>query len=106
MVAHINKMERAPQRNLFINLLMASVVSSAAIALIVTPFDMVFFKMMGKTANMSSRASFTQIAKDVFVTQRLGGRGSINALGFATAATFVRYLFILTSVNAYLNTSE
>ena len=76
--------------------------SSFVIALLVTPFDMVFFKMIAKTANMSSKSSFIQIAKDVYVTQR-GKSGSLNALGFAMAATFIRYTFVLTSINAFLN---
>jgi len=59
MVANINRVEQGPQKNLFINLMLTSLVSSMAIALVVTPFDMVFFKMIGKTANMTSRSSFT-----------------------------------------------
>ena len=43
--------------------------ASAAIALVMTPFDMVFFKMMAKTANMSSKASFAEIARDVYGKQ-------------------------------------
>ena len=105
LVSQINKAERSSHKNLFINVLMASVVSSAAIALVVTPVDMVFFKMMAKTANMSSKASFGEIAREIFVTQR-HARGSINALAFATGATFIRSMFLLTSVNAYLNTQN
>ena len=41
------------------NVLIASLASSVAVALVITPFDMVFFKMMAKTAKMSSKSSFT-----------------------------------------------
>lgn len=71
-VSQINNLEknegRGENKELFINILFASIASSAIIAMVMTPFDMVFFKMMAKTANMSSSASFAQIAKDVFVT--------------------------------------
>ena len=50
------------------NILIASIVTSAVIALVMTPIDLVFFKMIAKTANMTSKASFSQIAKDVYVT--------------------------------------
>ena len=84
------------------NIVIASFASAAVVTLVMTPFDMVFFKMMAKTANMSSSSSFMQIAKQVFVTQR-SSHGSLNALGFAMGATFVRYMFVLTSVNCMLN---
>ena len=84
---------------------MATLASSAMITLFVTPFDMIFFKMMAKTANMSSASSFTKIARDVYITQR-STNGSLNALGFAMGATFVRYVFVLTCINAYLNTVQ
>ena len=84
------------------NILFASLASSAIISLVMTPFDMVFFKMIAKTANMSSSASFAQIAREVFVAQR-STKGSWNALGFAMGATFIRYMFVLTSVNTLLN---
>ena len=49
-----------------INVIFASAAATTAIALILTPFDMVFFKMIAKTAGMSSKSSFMQIAKDVY----------------------------------------
>lgn len=105
VAAGINEMENGKnQKYLFINLVFSSFAASAAIALILTPFDMVFFKMMAKTANMSSKANFAQIAKDVFVAQRKT-KGSVNALGFAMGATFVRYFFILTTTHAFINTN-
>ena len=101
----INKMETQGQKHLLINIMLATAASSAVIAMVMTPFDMVFFKMMAKTANMSSRSSFMQIAKDIFVTNRQS-MGSTNALGLAMAATFIRYFFVLTSVNACINTTK
>ena len=49
-----------------INVIFSSVAAASAVALILTPFDMVFFKMIAKTANMSSKSSFLQIAKDLY----------------------------------------
>ena len=49
------------------NIVIASFASTAVVTLVMTPFDMVFFKMMAKTANMSSSSTFMQIAKQVFV---------------------------------------
>jgi len=95
-------MENDGDKKLMINLMLASAASSAVVAAVMTPFDMVFFKMIAKTANMSSSSSFLQIAKDVFVTQR-HAKGSLNALGLASGATFIRYFFVLTSVNAFIN---
>lgn len=43
----------------FVNILFASIATSVVIALVMTPFDMVFFKMIAKTANMTSKASFS-----------------------------------------------
>lgn len=84
------------------NVLIATIVSSAAIALIVTPFDMVFFKMIAKTANMTSKASFAEVANDIYV-KNWTARGSGNALLLSSLATFVRYLFVLTTFNSYDN---
>ena len=72
------------------------------IALVMTPFDMVFFKMMAKTANMTSQATFLDISRDVFVKQRKAG-GSWNAVGLAMAATFFRYVLLLTSTHGFMN---
>ena len=61
-VSQINNLEknegREGNKDLFINILFASIASSAVVAMVMTPFDMVFFKMMAKTANMSSTSSF------------------------------------------------
>ena len=54
--SQINEMEKGTtQKYQFVNVLFASITSSLMIALVMTPFDMVFFKMMAKTANMTSR---------------------------------------------------
>ena len=103
-VSSINQIEKNGRRNEFINLVFATFAASAAIALIVTPFDMVFFKTIAKTANISSKASFSKIAQEIYITQR--ANGSLNALGFACASTFVRYFFLLTSVSIYMNAKQ
>ena len=59
-------MEKNENTGGLVNVMFASVAAATAVALILTPFDMVFFKMIAKTANMSSKSSFVQIAKDVY----------------------------------------
>ena len=78
---------------------MASTVSSVATALLMTPFDMVFFKMIAKSANTSDRAGFMDVSRSVY-SSRPGG---MTALGVAMGSTFVRYFFFYTGVNCFYN---
>ena len=89
---------------MFINVVIASLVASVVVAGVVTPLDMVFFKMMAKTTQLSSKASFAKIASDIYIKQRQTN-GSMNALGLSAGATFIRYFFMLTSTNAWLNST-
>jgi hypothetical protein len=83
------------------NVLMASMASSLAIALVLTPFDMVAFKLMAGTSNVKG-PTFAKVAKDVYRTRA----GGANALSFAMFSTFVRYVFFTGSLHSYLNYSR
>ena len=78
---------------------MASITSSAATALLLTPFDMVFFKLVAKTANVPTRAGFIDVAKSVYVSRP----GCATALGIAMGSTFVRCFFFYTGVHCFYN---
>ena len=73
--------------------------SSAMTALVLTPFDMVFFKMIAKSANLPPTASFYEVSQSVYVSRA----GAFNAMGVAMAATFVRYFFFYTGINCFSN---
>lgn len=97
VVSSINNLEH--KNYAFINVLMASVVSSAATALVMTPFDMVFFKQIARSANVPDKSGFADIAKSVY-SSRAGGP---TALGIAMGSTFVRYFFFYTGVHCFYN---
>ena len=78
---------------------MASCASSVVTSLVMTPFDMVFFKMIAKSANLPPNASFIDIAKSVYISRP----GASTALGVAMASTFVRYFFFYTGINCFYN---
>ena len=53
------------------------IASSAATAIVLVPFDMIFFKIMAKSTNLKSSASFIEVSKNVY----LGRSGVYGALG-------------------------
>ena len=79
---------------------MASIASSGVTALALTPFDMVFFKLIAKTSNLQKDASFIDVGRSVYSSRPAAG----TALGVAMGSTFVRYFFFYTGVNLYYNT--
>ena len=80
---------------------MASIVSSGVTALVLTPFDMVFFKLIAKSSDISKSASFMDIGRSVYSSSRPAAG---TALGVAMGSTFVRYFFFYTGVNLFYNT--
>ena len=81
--------------------MLSSLAASLAIAAFVAPVDMVLFKKHARTTNCSLQASFLEVWKHT--VNRPGGG---TALGFAVGSTFIRYFFLLTSLNSYLNFSQ
>jgi hypothetical protein len=67
----------------------------------VTPVDMVVFKTHARMTNLPASASFQQVWQSTY-----GRQGGLSALSMAASATFIRYFFILTSINSYLNFTQ
>ena len=78
---------------------MASTASAFITGIVMTPFDMVFFKMIAKSANASDRAGFLEVGKSVYASRP----GGMTALGIAMGSTFIRYFFFYTGVNCFYN---
>ena len=79
---------------------MASIVSSGVTALALTPFDMVFFKLIAKTSTLQKDANFMDVSRSVYSSRP----AAATALGVAMTSTFVRYFFFYTGVNLFYNT--
>lgn len=85
----------------FISVLSASLISSSLIALCLTPLDMVLFKQISRTTNLPPKASFLAVWKSIVERPGFG-----SCMGFAMGSTFVRYFFVLTCLNSYLNFAQ
>ena len=83
-----------------VNVLIAAFCSSLAIAVVLTPFDFIFFKYIAKTHGISRNASFMQVAKATYSRNR---PGYAEALAITMAASFFRYFFFLTILGTYRN---
>ena len=82
-----------------INVLLASIASSAVTSFFLAPFDMIFFKIMAKSTNLPHNASFIDVGKSVYI----GRPGVYGALGAAFASTFIRYFFFYSGINCLSN---